>query len=569
MNKNQILSETWLKASVIGTVWASSEIVLGSFLHNLRVPFSGSILTAIGVVLLISASYIWRDRGLYWRAGLICALMKTMSPSAVIFGPMIAIFSEAVLFEVSIRVFGRTVFGFVIASILAVSWTFFQKIINFLIFYGFNIVELYKSIMKYTEKQLNLQFDTLIIPILLLFSVYIVVGIGSAYIGIKTGKQIINNKLIYNNISNTNSYNFVQKKDAISYEYSLKWLIINIIFMLAGILSISLTDWTIWIPAVILISCIWILKYKRALRQISRPKFWIFFVVITMLTAFLFTKLQSKTLMEAFFIGIEMNLRATVLILGFSVLGTELYNPKIRLFFSKTSFRQLPVALELASESLPMVISAIPDVKTILRNPISVVSQLVLYSDFRFSRLMKSQNFIQKIFIITGSMDAGKTKFVKNLVKIFHEKQIEISGIYAEKMFENSDRIGYNLVEIATGISMPFLRKSDDLNEQKIGPFAIYQEAINFGNICMTELTMSDNQLVIIDEIGNLELSGGGWATALEHLLQAKNQHILITVRTKFVEKVMEKWKIHSAKIFDISERSNLDIEIEISESIS
>jgi len=74
--------------------------VLGSFLHNLKVPFSGNILTAIGIIILISVSYIWKEKGLFWRAGLICAIMKTMSPSAVIFGPMIAIFSEAMLLEI-------------------------------------------------------------------------------------------------------------------------------------------------------------------------------------------------------------------------------------------------------------------------------------------------------------------------------------------------------------------------------------------------------------------------------------------------------------------------------------
>ena len=30
------LSEKWIKASIAGTIWAASEIVLGSFLHNLK-----------------------------------------------------------------------------------------------------------------------------------------------------------------------------------------------------------------------------------------------------------------------------------------------------------------------------------------------------------------------------------------------------------------------------------------------------------------------------------------------------------------------------------------------------
>ena len=91
----------WLKASVAGSMWAASEIVIGSFMHNLRLPFSGSILTAIGIIILISLNLQWKEKGLFWRAGVVCATMKTLSPSAVIFGPIIAILTEALLIEIS------------------------------------------------------------------------------------------------------------------------------------------------------------------------------------------------------------------------------------------------------------------------------------------------------------------------------------------------------------------------------------------------------------------------------------------------------------------------------------
>ena len=44
MKSKAEIDEKWIKASIIGTIWAASEIVLGSFLHNLKVPFSGNIL---------------------------------------------------------------------------------------------------------------------------------------------------------------------------------------------------------------------------------------------------------------------------------------------------------------------------------------------------------------------------------------------------------------------------------------------------------------------------------------------------------------------------------------------
>jgi len=569
MNNKAQSNEIWIKASIIGTVWASFEIVLGSFLHNLKIPFSGSILTSIGVIILISVSYIWKDKGIFWRAGLICALMKTMSPSAVIFGPMIAIFSESLLLDISIRILGKNYMGYIVASILAVSWSFVQKIINLLIFYGFNIVELYQNIMKFTEKQLNLQFDTLWIPILILLFVYVVVGVISAIIGIKTGKKLISQPIEYKQ-QQYNYQNFLNKSNSKNdFKYSLIWLTIDIFLIIISLILISIIDWRIWSISIFAIVIIWILKYKRAIRQLSKPKFWIFFVAITMLTAFIFTKIQSKSMFDAVLIGIEMNFRATILIVGFSVLGTELYNPKIRQFFNKTYFKQLPIALELSAESLPMVIANIPDFKTIIKNPVSVVSQLIAYSEFRFSQIKNEQNFVQKIFIITGKIDSGKTTFIKNLIENLKEKKIKVGGIYSQKIFENNVRIGYDLFDINTNKSEIFLRKNINGNYNKIGIFSIFPKALELRIESLKPENNTENKIVIIDEIGNLEFSDKAWAKSLEELIKFPQNHILIVVREALTEKVIEKWNLQNYTVFNLHEAENKIIENVIIETIN
>ena len=76
-----------------------------------------------------------------------------------------------------------------------------------------------------------------------------------------------------------------------------------------------------------------------------------------------------------------MNFRAVIIIVGFSVLGTELYNPVVRNFFLKTSFKNLPLALELSAESLPLFIANIPDFKSLVRNPVSIFYQVISHAD--------------------------------------------------------------------------------------------------------------------------------------------------------------------------------------------
>lgn len=562
------LNEKWLKSSVIGTVWASSEIVLGSFLHNLKIPFSGSLLTAIGLVILISAAYLWKEKGIFWRAGLICALMKTLSPSAVIFGPMIAIFAEALLLEISVRLLGRNYVGFITGSVLAVSWSFAQKIFNFLIFYGFNIVDLYKNLMEYTERQLNLHFNTLWVPLFMLLSVYVLIGLTAAVTGIRTGQKLVSKPLEFNPEKYANPFTFKKNNAKHPFRYSLVWLTINFMLIIAGLLLISLADWKIWIIAVPVIAAVWIARYKRALRQLSKPKFWMFFVFITMLTAFLFTKMQGLTVFEALLTGLEMNFRATVLILGFSVLGTELYNPKIRQFFSKTHFKQLPVALELSTESLPQVISSVPDLKTIAKNPVAVVSHLIAYAEFRIAQIKTEYAFQPRIFVIKGKIGSGKTTVVKELIENLKNKGIKIGGIFTQKIFENDERIGYDIVDAKTNTAETFLRINHCETCEKIGIFSIFPEGIRKGEESLHPEKTENDQVVVIDEVGKLELNGKGWAKQLDYLIQSGRNHLLIAVRDEFSEEVLEKWNIQHAAVFETPVNLS-DIEKKILETLS
>jgi hypothetical protein len=215
-----LLNNKWVKASVVGTVWAASEIVFGSFLHNLRIPFCGNILTAIGLIILISFAYTFKEKGIFWRAGLICALLKTLSPSAVIFGPMIAIFTEAVLLEISVLILGRTYVGFIIGSVLAMSWNLVQKVLSYILFYGFDIIEIYKGLVKIAEKQLNHNFDLLWTPIIVLLISYAVFGVVAGIIGIRVGKRIGSKS---DDPDDFYKERDIQKVKQIEIKYSLVW----------------------------------------------------------------------------------------------------------------------------------------------------------------------------------------------------------------------------------------------------------------------------------------------------------------------------------------------------------
>jgi len=546
------LSEKWIKASITGTIWAASEIVLGSFLHNLRVPFSGNILTAIGIIILISVSYIWRDRGIFWRAGLICALMKTMSPSAIIFGPMIAIFAESILLELSVRLFGRTLAGYLLGSMLAMSWNLFQKIANYIISYGLNIVEVYNSLLRFAQKQLNIQTDIVWLPIIVLLIIFALFGLLAGIIGIITGKKMPGQPAKEVSFPGNNSVNVIRNNSVEDFKYSVTWLFINIALMAGSFLLIYYTPWYIWSIVITGVVVMWSLRYKRAFRQIMRPGFWIFFALITLLTAFAFTVAQGGNISwtEGLLTGIQMNFRAAVIITGFAVLGTELYNPVIRDFFQKTAIKNLPLALELSVESLPFFIGSIPDIKSLIRKPVSIFYNVLSQADRRLAELKGEGNTARKIFIISGPVGGGKTTFARAIIEFLKDQDIKAEGILSERVMEGSKTKGYDIIDITTGKREVFLTENEKTGKETIGKFYISPKGLERGRSILGELVTVKTGIVIIDEVGLLELQGRGWNDAIYQLLERSSNHILMTVRNKFVDDVKKKWNLPDAVIF-------------------
>jgi nucleoside-triphosphatase THEP1 len=556
MESDHRLSEKWIKASIIGTIWAASEIVLGSFLHNLKVPFSGNILTAIGLIILISMSYVWTEKGLFWRAGIICALLKTMSPSAVIFGPMVAIFTESLLLELFVRLLGRTIGGYILGSMAAMSWNLFQQIINYIIFYGSDIINVYTNLLKMAQRQLAIKTDIVWLPIIILLIAYALFGLLSAVIGIRTGRKMRKQPASGQQFTTREPVTEPVRPMEKSFSYSVIWLIADVAFIIISFFLLNKTPWQVWSAAITGIIIIWSLRYKRALRQLSKPKFWIFFVLITILTAFVFTRAGSgeSQLQKGLLTGFQMNFRAAVMILGFSVLGTELYNPVIRSFFLRTSFKNLPLALELSVESLPSFIAGIPDFKTLIKNPVSIFYQVISQADRRLAEIKNTNPGQRKIFIVTGAVGQGKTTFVKRLSLFFSEYDIKAGGIISERVMNGERATGYDVVNIETGEKEVFLREDKEAEGEKVGRFSINPKGLEMGISVLNSLPGKKGMISIIDEIGLLEVSGRGWANCLERLFDRSENHIIITVRDSFVDVVRNKWKLSDITVFDVND---------------
>ncbi len=372
-----ILEDKWLKAAVLGSLWASFEIIVGSLLHNLRIPFAGTFLTLFAVILLISFSRIWPQRGIIIRAGIICALMKSISPSAVILGPMIGILSEALIIEAILMLTGRTLAGYILGGAIAVLSALLHKIGNLLIIYGFDLIEVYVNMLNYAANQLQLAGFAPEQLLYILIAVYLIAGALAGIAGYYIGSRAKKKKKLSQTFVFTGHSEY---KKAPTGKYSLLLLFFHLIFIILSLLFFEKSQNLVLKSSITFIYLIFnFLYYKNISGKLFKPLFWVQLLIILFLAGlFLETSdPQEFSLYNALTNGWNMFMRAMLVITSFSAISTELANPEIREFLISKGFQKLYMALHLAFGALPMMLERNSNLRSFFKNPVDSFSSLV------------------------------------------------------------------------------------------------------------------------------------------------------------------------------------------------
>src|SRR5664280_2140980 len=477
------LSQKWLKAAVIGSIWASVEIILGSFLHNLKIPLSGMLLSFIGVWLLISFLQVWKENGLIWRAGIICALMKSISPSALIIGPMIGIFTEAILIELFILILGKNLISYLIGGAFAVLATLIHKLVSLLILYGFDFIKILSDLYLFAVKQVNLEHLTPTFLILLIVFIYIITGMAGAIAGYTTGLKYLKTKSFSDHqhevvLSTKNQLS----ENPINQSYSLIFLLINL-FSIGSILFLMNTSHFI---AAIVSSVTYmgfcILRYRNSLKRLKKISFWVGFMIITFAAAFLWNGFSHGAFfsMDGLIIGLKINARAIIIVIGFASLSVELKNPVIKSLLYHRGFASLYQSLSLAFSALPFFLSNLSKSENKKKGISGISFHGVLGQAEALFYIFEKEHLIKpRVVIITGEIHVGKTTFAQKIVADLLEHNIRIAGFLSIGINENVIRTGFNLVDIGSSRQMELC--SDKKNEKrlKFGRYYFNSDAIS------------------------------------------------------------------------------------------
>ncbi len=549
------LKSVWLKASVIGSFWASVEIILGSFLHNLKVPLSGTMLSFISVYLLVSFLQVWKDKGLVLRAGLICALMKSISPSALIIGPMVGIFTEALLLEFFILIFGTNLLGYIVGGAFAVLSALLHKIASLIIMYGFDFVKILNALYQFTVKQIHLVDPDPIHLVMLITIIYLATGILAAVAGYFTGEKYLAGRKRFSINAEINvEYNNKNPFETQSHGYSVFNLFLNIFALITSLLIInSELNVLFWLaPFIYVLYCV--LHYKSSLNRLNKISLWLQFIVITAIAAFLWNSISGKSFfsLTGLTAGLRMISRAVVVILGFAAISIELRNPVIKSVLYRKGFASLYQSLNLSFSALGSIISSLPKSGSLLRQTRAIIPGILSQAEKLLSIFEKENLNRSPIIMITGDIHQGKTTFLKKVYDGLAKEKIRMAGFLSLGKDRNGERVSFDIFDIRTATTTELCTKIPAPDRIRYGSYYFNPAGLEKGYDILDIKNLTGTDLVIIDEIGPLELNNNGWNKAIESLCNNSSILQVWVVRRSLSEQVIRKWKTGDVSIFDI-----------------
>ena len=158
------------------------------------------------------------------------------------------------------------------------------------------------------------------------------------------------------------------------------------------------------------------------------------------------------------------------------------------------------------------------------------------------------------VTVVTGQIDAGKTSWCRE----YAEKNPDCIGLLLEKVYVADERIGYDALLWPSDERLAFARREGHESsgfevEERVGPFLISREGLLAANTWLANAA-SHSGSVIVDEIGPLELSGGGLSSGFRRLLTSSRiLDLYVVIRSSCLEAVCE--------VFGLSEYTVVDVE--------
>jgi nucleoside-triphosphatase THEP1 len=154
------------------------------------------------------------------------------------------------------------------------------------------------------------------------------------------------------------------------------------------------------------------------------------------------------------------------------------------------------------------------------------------------------------IHLLSGPVQGGKTTYMAEQVDSWKNKGLRVKGFLCPGLMAGGRRAEFSLMNVQTGHKLLMGREEKIAGWVKYRRFYFNPEAFRQGTAWIKEALAEPTDLLLIDEVGPMELEGLGWSELLDSLEQQTSTKQLWVVREELVPEVSRRWHIPEQLVY-------------------
>lgn len=261
MNNIDQVDDYTEKIAKQGAILSLIEIGLGSFLHSLKIPLTGHVLSINQIAFLSRSSFHLKSHKASLELSLIASLLKSLSPAGKKLTPMLAIAAQGLFYYLGLFFFGINYIGLLVAVSMSSLWAFFQPVLFIYILFGKNSIAVAEYFLREFEKYIPHSEEFIIKILLLLILLKITIAFIFSLTAIKMTESSFvkyQNKMLLEIKSkpttktpSINSHAYMAFKDLFTPLFLISFLLTIVFFIFSQSASITQIIWLILRPLAI------------------------------------------------------------------------------------------------------------------------------------------------------------------------------------------------------------------------------------------------------------------------------------------------------------------------------
>jgi nucleoside-triphosphatase len=155
---------------------------------------------------------------------------------------------------------------------------------------------------------------------------------------------------------------------------------------------------------------------------------------------------------------------------------------------------------------------------------------------------------------LTGPPRCGKTTIIKEIIQKLGESA---GGFYTEEIREKGTRVGFSLRTLS-GVQAN-LSHIDFKSKYRVGKYGVNLDALDKIACKEIDLALAQNKIIILDEIGKMELFSDNFKDVVWKALNSVNPVVgtIMFVKHPFADKIKIRTDV---KIVDVSQKSKTEV---------